>query len=93
MHWLWRAVDQEGYVLDEIVQAHCAKSAARLLRRSRVARQSASSLTSLGSYAASKRTIMPAVAHRSNRLNQRSNMPTLLHRPFNVTTSGLGQMG
>jgi putative transposase len=32
--WLWRAVDQDGYVLDEIVQARCnTKSARRLLKR------------------------------------------------------------
>ena len=32
--WLWRAVDQEGYVLDEIVQARRdTKAAKRLLRR------------------------------------------------------------
>jgi hypothetical protein len=33
-HWLWRAVDQEGYVLDEILQTRRdSKAAARLLRR------------------------------------------------------------
>ncbi len=33
-HWLWRAVDQDGYVLDEIVQAgHDTKAAKRLLVR------------------------------------------------------------
>ena len=33
-HWLWRAVDQEGYVLVEILQTRRdAKAAARLLRR------------------------------------------------------------
>jgi putative transposase len=31
-HWLWRAVDQDGYVLDEIVQARRnTKAAKRLL--------------------------------------------------------------
>ncbi len=28
-HWLWRAVDQEGYVLDEIVQARSDTKAAK----------------------------------------------------------------
>ena len=33
-HWLWRAVDQDGYVLDEIVQhRRNAKAAKRLLTR------------------------------------------------------------
>jgi putative transposase len=33
-HWLWRAVDQDGYVLDDIVQTRRdAKAAGRLLRR------------------------------------------------------------
>ncbi len=33
-HWLWRAVDQDGYVLDEIVQSRRDTQAAkRLLKR------------------------------------------------------------
>jgi putative transposase len=33
-HWLWRAVDQDGYVLDEIVQTRRdMKAAKRLLKR------------------------------------------------------------
>jgi putative transposase len=33
-HWLWRAVDQDGYVLDEIVQTRRnTKAAKRLLKR------------------------------------------------------------
>jgi putative transposase len=33
-HWLWRAVDQDGFVLDEIVQARRnTKAAKRLLVR------------------------------------------------------------
>jgi putative transposase len=33
-HWLWRAVDQNGYVLDEIVQTRRnTKAAKRLLTR------------------------------------------------------------
>ena len=32
-HWLWRAVDQDGYVLDVLVQSRCdTKAAARLMR-------------------------------------------------------------
>ena len=33
-HWLWRAVDQDGYVLDEVIQTRRnTKAAKRLLRR------------------------------------------------------------
>src|SRR5918993_4012154 len=33
-HWLWRAIDQNGYVLDEIVQSRRdTKAAKRLLKR------------------------------------------------------------
>jgi putative transposase len=33
-HWLWRAVDQDGYVLDEVLQTRRSiKAAKRLLRR------------------------------------------------------------
>lgn len=33
-HWVWRAVDQDGYVLDEIIQIRRnTKAAKRLLRR------------------------------------------------------------
>ena len=35
-HWLWRAVDQDGTVLDVLVQSRCDKKAAkRLLRKLR----------------------------------------------------------
>ena len=33
-HWLWRAVDQDGFVLDGLVQSRCnAKAAKRLMRK------------------------------------------------------------
>ena len=40
-HWLWRAVDQDGYVLDEIVQVRRDTKAARrlLTRASTIARR------------------------------------------------------
>jgi putative transposase len=50
-HWLWRAVDQDGYVLDEVVQARRnTKAAKRLLIRlmkKQACLPSASSPTSL----------------------------------------------
>jgi putative transposase len=76
-HWLWRAVDQDGYVLDEIVQARRdAKAAKRLLVRllkkqglppKRIVTDK------LRSYGAARRAVMPAVEHRSHKgLNNRA---------------------
>jgi putative transposase len=64
-HWLWRAVDEDGYVLDEIVQARRnTKAAKRLLIRL---------LKKQGSpQNASSRQVMPDVEHRSHKgLNNR----------------------
>jgi putative transposase len=75
--WLWRAVDQDGYVLDEIVQARRDTKAAqrlltRLLRKQGVAPRRMIT-DKLGSYAAAKRLIMPKVEHRSHKgLNNRA---------------------
>lgn len=76
-HWLWRAVDQDGYVLDEIVQSRRdTKAAKRLLRRllKRQRRPPKRLITDkLGSYAAAHRQVMPAVEHRSHKgLNNRA---------------------
>jgi putative transposase len=76
-HWLWRAVDQDGYVLDEIVQTRRdAKAAARLLRRLLKKQGVAPKRVvtdKLGSYAAARRQIMPTVEHRSHKgLNNRA---------------------
>jgi putative transposase len=76
-HWLWRAVDQDGYVLDEIVQSRRdAKAAKRLLRRL-LKKQGCPPrrmiTDKLGSYAAAQRQIMPEVEHRSHQgLNNRA---------------------
>jgi putative transposase len=76
-HWLWRAVDQDGYVLDEIVQARRnTKAAKRLLKR--LLRKQGSPpwqlvTDKLASYAAAQRQIMPDVEHRSHKgLNNRA---------------------
>jgi putative transposase len=76
-YWLWRAVDQDGYVLDEIVQTRRdTKAAKRLLRRllKKQACPPKRMITDkLGSYAAAQRQIMPAVEHRSHKgLNNRA---------------------
>ena len=76
-HWLWRAVDQDGYVLDEILQTRRdTKAAGRLLRR--LLKQQGCPprrmiTDKLGSYGAARRRIMPTVEHRSHKgLNNRA---------------------
>jgi putative transposase len=76
-HRLWRVVDQDGYVLDEIVQTRRdAKAAKRLLKRL-LQKQGCPPqrmvTDKLGSYAAARRQIMPAVEHWSHKgLNNRA---------------------
>ncbi len=75
--WLWRAVDQDGFVLDVLVQSRRDASAAkRLMRKLLKGQGSAPRVTitdKLRSYDAAKRLIMPSVAHRShNGLNNRA---------------------
>jgi putative transposase len=76
-HWLWRAVDQDGYVLDEIVQSRRDTKAAKRLLRRLLKKQGCPPrrmiTDKLGSYAAAQRQIMPAVEHRSHKgLNNRA---------------------
>jgi putative transposase len=76
-HWLWRAVDQDGYVLDEIVQTRRDTKAAKRLPRRLLKKQGCpprrTITDKLGSYAAARRQIMPAVEHRSHKgLNNRA---------------------
>jgi putative transposase len=76
-HWLWRAVDQDGYVLDEIVQSRRnTKAAERLLTRL-MKRQGASPkriiTDKLPSYGSARRQVMPRVEHWSHKgLNNRA---------------------
>jgi len=76
-HWLWRAVDQDGYILDEIVQTRRDTKAARRLLTRLLKKQGCPPrrmiTDKLGSYAAARRQIMPAIEHRSHkRLNNRA---------------------
>lgn len=76
-HWLWRAVDQDGYVLDEIVQARRDTQAARRLLVRLLKKQSLTPkrivTDKLRSYGAARREVMPAVEHRSHKgLNNRA---------------------
>src|SRR5919202_479930 len=83
-HWLWRAVDQDGVVLDVLVQSRRDKRAAtRLLRKllKRKMRPPRVMITDkLASYGAAKRELVPGVEHRQHRgLNNRaenSHQPT-----------------
>ena len=82
--WLWRAVDQNGIVLDEILQSRRNTAAAkRLLARlmkkhGRVPKRFITD--KLRSYGAAKREIAPGVEHRSHKgLNNRAENS---HLPF-----------
>ena len=83
-HWLWRAVDQHGIVLDVLVQSRRdAKAAKRLLRKllKRQGRAPRVMITDkLASYPAAKKDLLPAVEHRRHKgLNNRaenSHQPT-----------------
>ncbi|GAJ93152.1 putative transposase [Rhizobium rhizogenes NBRC 13257] len=83
-HWLWRAVDQDGYVLDEIVQARRDTKAAkrlliRLLRKQGLVPKRIVT-DKLRLYGAAKREVMPDVEHRSHKgLNNRAENS---HVPF-----------
>jgi putative transposase len=83
-HWLWRAVDQDGYVLDEVVQARRDTRAAKCLLKRLLRKQGCPPrrkiTDKLGSYAAARRQIMPEVDHRSHKgLNNRAENS---HLPF-----------
>ena len=76
-HWLWRAVDQDGYVLDEIVQARRDTKAAKRLLVRLLRKQGLSPkrivTDKLRSYGAARRDVMPGVEHRSHKgLNNRA---------------------
>ena len=82
-HDLWRAVDQDGHVLDILVQSRrTTKAAKRFFRKllrglQRVPRVIVTD--KLGSYAAAKRTILPHVEHRQSKyLNNQTEVP---HQP------------
>jgi len=83
-HWLWRAVDQDGIVLDILVQSRRDKEAAKRLLRKLLKKQCRPPRVmvtdKLASYKAAKREIMPGVEHRQHKgLNNRaenSHQPT-----------------
>ncbi|MBB3571479.1 IS6 family transposase [Rhizobium sp. BK491] len=76
-HWLWRAVDQDGFVLDVLVQSRRDTRAAKRLMRKLLKGQGRSPRVmitdKLRSYGAAKRQVMPGVEHRSHKgLNNRA---------------------
>jgi putative transposase len=83
-HWLWRAIDQHGIVLDILVQSRRNAKAAKRLLRKLLKRQGIAPRVmitdKLPSYGAAKREVMPGVEHRQHRgLNNRaenSHQPT-----------------
>jgi putative transposase len=83
-HWLWRAVDQDGIVLDILVQSRRDKRAAKRLLRKLLKKQRRSPRVliadKLASYGAAKGEVMPSVEHRKHKgMNNRaenSHQPT-----------------
>jgi putative transposase len=83
-HWLWRAVDQAGGVLDVVVQRRRGKQAAKRLLRKLLKKQMPPPRVmitdKLASYGAAKREVMPGIEHRHHKgLNNRaenSHQPT-----------------
>ena len=67
-HWLWRAVDQHGTVLDILVQSRRNATAAKRLLRKLLKKQGivprVMITDKLASYGAAKREVMPSVEHR-----------------------------
>ncbi len=82
-HYLWRAVDQDGNVLDILVQSRrSAKAAKRFFRKLLKGLQHVPRVIvtdKLKSYAAARRDILPGVVHRQSRyLN---NQAEVSHQP------------
>ncbi len=97
-HWLWRAVDQDGYVLDEIVQARRDTKAAKRLLVRVLKKQGLSPKRivsdKLRSYGAARRDVMPGVEHRSHKgLNNRAENSHVLLRKRERMMQGFRSVG
>lgn len=84
-YWLWRAVDQEGFVLDVLVQTRRDKKAAERLMRKLLKRHGCPRVMvtdKLRSYAAANKALGLGIEHRQHKgLNNRaenSHQPTLV---------------
>src|SRR3982750_189141 len=76
-HWWWRAVDQDGLVLDVLVQSRRDQRAAKRLLRQLLRKQGQPPRVlitdKLASYPAAKKELMPGVEHRRHKgLNNRA---------------------
>ena len=93
--YLWRAVDQHGYVLDEIVQVRRNTGAAKRLLERLLRKQGCPPrrmiTDKLSSYAAVKRKVMPNVEHRQHKgLNNRAENSHVVNEPtYRVLTAVL----
>src|SRR5947208_4106752 len=90
-HWLWRAVDQDGIVLDVLVQSRRDKRAAKRLLRKLLKKQQRPPRVlitdKLASYGAAKKEITPGVEHRQHKgLNNRAENS---HQPTRTTDEAL----
>ncbi|MBL0374330.1 IS6 family transposase [Rhizobium sp. KVB221] len=97
-HWLWRAVDQDGYVIDEIVQARRDTKAAKRLLVELLKKQGMTPkrivTDKLRSYGAARRDVMPAVEHRSHKgLNNRAENSHLPLRKRERVMQGFRSVG
>ena len=83
LHYLWRAVDEDGDVLDILVQSRRNRRAAIRFFRKLLKRQGGTPrqlvTDKLASYAAAKRTVMPAVPHVTSQYA--NNRAELSHQP------------
>jgi putative transposase len=82
-HYLWRAVDQDGDVIDILVQQHRNARAARRFFRKLLKGQGREPwrlvTDKLRSYAAAHRSVMPSVAHDTRRYA--NNRAEVSHQP------------
>ena len=82
-HWLWRAVDQTGIVLDVLVLSRRDQRAAKRLLRKLLRRQGRAPrmmiTDKLASYRAAQREVMPGVEHRRHK--GRNNRAENSHQP------------
>jgi putative transposase len=97
-HWLWRAVDQDGYVLDEIVQSRRDTKAAKRILKRLLKKQGCPPrrliTDKLGSYASARRQIMPSVEHRAHKgLNNRAENSHVPLRKRERMMQGLRSVG
>lgn len=97
-HWLWRAVDQQGYVLDEILQKRRNAAAARRLLTRLLKQQGLAPkrmiTDKLRSYGKAKAEVMPGVEHWSHKgLNNRAENSHLPFRKREHMMQGFRSMG